>query len=144
MEGNIVYIYALLDEQNNITYIGKSSSPKVRLYAHSSSLPYSNPRAKILDYFYDTEDYWIKKMLSEGHPLQNREIDVAMEKWDIGDIISIFKRIDKKILNKTTGVIYKSINDASIKINLNPTTIKSILEKPTHKLKKLYDLEYIN
>jgi hypothetical protein len=144
MEGNIVYIYALLDEQNNITYIGKSSSPKVRLYTHSSSLPYSNPRAKILDYFYDTEDYWIKKMLSEGHPLQNREIDVATEKWDIGDIISIFKRIDKKILNKTTGVIYKSINDASIKINLNPTTIKSILEKPTHKLKKLYDLKYIN
>lgn len=144
MKGNIVYIYALLDEQDNITYIGKSSSPKVRLYNHSPSLPYSNPRAKILDYFYDTEDYWIKKMLIEGHPLQNREIDIAMETWNVGDIISINKRIDKKVINNLTGVIYNSPNDASIRIPLSYTTVKSILEKPTHKLKNLYDLEYIN
>jgi hypothetical protein len=143
-KGNIVYIYALLDEDDNITYIGKSSSPKTRLYNHANFLTTNNPRAKILDYFYDSEDYWIKKILNEGHPLQNKEIDISNENWNIGDIISISKREDRKIVNTLTGTTYKSINDASVKIDISSFIIKSILTKPNHPLKELYNLEYFN
>ena len=35
-KGVKVYIYGLLDNNNNITYVGKASEPKKRLYWHAS------------------------------------------------------------------------------------------------------------
>jgi hypothetical protein len=144
IEGNKVYIYGLLDEHNTITYIGKSISPKTRLYLHSSSNSLVNNRMKILDYFYDHENFWIKKMLSEGHPLRNKEIEAQVETWDIGDIISIFKSSHPKVIDHTTGIIYTSANDASIKLKISYELVKSILKDPNHKSKSLYNLEKIN
>lgn len=143
-EGVVVYVYGILEEDGKISYVGKSSSPKARMYNHIVSVDRRELKIKILDRFTDTENYWIKKLLGEGTTLYNRQVDPMEESWNIGDVISIAKRADRNILDRKTGKIFKSRNQYHTETGLSDYNIKAILENPLHKLSKEYLIEYIN
>ncbi len=141
--GTKVYIYGLMDDKNNVFYIGKSIVPKSRFYDHSSSLNYPYLKMEILDVFYDKEAYWIKKYLKEGHPIKNKEVLLTSERWEIGQTFEFFKKQPQKV--KYNGVIYSSIN------NLRTTTlnhlseyhIRQIISNPKHHLAEQYKITLI-
>lgn len=144
MKGTIVYVYALINEEGQVNYIGKSSSPKARLYGHLSSQSEKVLNMKILDIFHDTESYWISKFLEEGNALFNKEVDIYEEKWEVGDIITVGKRVTRKVLNKSTGEVYKSMYDVNIKTRIPYHQIQEILKNPKSTLREQYPLEYVN
>lgn len=139
-KGVIVYIYALLDKNDNPLYIGKSSSPKNRCYGHASYFD-GSVRMKILDYFYDRESYWIKKFLKEGFTLTNKEVDLYEESWEIGDIIEISKLKKVRILEEKSGTVYESISEASKQTGISYGTIQNMLKYPSRPVNKSYGLK---
>ncbi len=143
-KGVVVYVYGILEEDGKISYIGKSSSPKARIYAHASTTGKKQLRVKILDSFNDTENYWIKKLSQEGSSLYNRQVDPMEEFWNVGDIISMTKRSDKKVLDKKTGKVYKSRNHYHTETGISYGIIKAVLENPLHKLSEKYSIQYID
>lgn len=143
-KGVVVYVYGILEEDGKISYVGKSSSPKARMYAHASTVGKQELRVKILDSFNDTENYWIKKLSKEGNELHNRQVDPMEESWNVGDIISMTRRFDRKVLDKKTGKVYKSRNHYHTATGLSYNTIKAVLENPSHKLSEIYSIEYVD
>ena len=144
MKGTIVYVYALINKEDEVVYVGKSSSPKARLYGHLSSQAEKVLVMKILDIFYDTESYWISKFLEEGNVLFNKEVDIYEERWEIGDTITVEKRTTKKVRNKATGEIYNSMYDVNVKTRIPYHKIQEILKNPKSILREQYPLEYVN
>jgi len=128
-----VYIYGLLDEDNNIFYVGKSIEPKRRLIDHNSTR-----RCKILDWFEDKEHYWIEKLTQEGTRLKNKEKLKGSEEWNIGDIINIEEKRSTRILHKPSGVIYDSAYQASNSLNINNKSF--IWNMRNHPNSKLHDI----
>lgn len=108
MKGIKVYIYGLLDESDQIIYVGKSSIPSYRLSYHKRDKNISVSRMKILDIFYDKENYWINKLIDEGHPLVNREVSSTVENYEIGDFIESTEKKRFKVRNIETGEIFSS------------------------------------
>ena len=124
---NRVYVYGLLDTNDNVIYVGKSSAPKQRLLGHSN---YAS-KLKILDIFEDREVYWIEKLLQEGHSLSNKHWNYYTEKWNIGDIVSLGgKRGVKgiKIYDSKTQKTYDSISSLSKELNIPYQTIQRRIE----------------
>ena len=102
-----VYIYGILDNEDNIVYVGESISPKLRLMGHKKEYK----RSKILAIYEDLENFWINKLIKEGHPLKNKEMLVEGEEWNVGDVITLSIKPNptpQKIRHKQTGVIYES------------------------------------
>ena len=81
-------MYALKDADGNIVKVGKSIRPYGRLVDYN--LPHHS--MEILDIYEDVENFWIKKLLSEGHALKNREMNVEVEEWEIGDVVQLKKK----------------------------------------------------
>ena len=128
-----VYIYGLLDEDDNIFYIGKSIEPKTRLAAHNSTR-----RCKILDWFEDKEHYWIEKLTQEGIQLENKEKLKGSEEWEVGDIVSVEERKGNQILHKPSGIIYDSAYQAANALNMSNKSFMSRMRK--HPNSKLHDI----
>lgn len=137
--GTVIYVYALLDEKNTPVYIGKSSSPKARCYAHA--IHYRNAiRMKILDFFYDVESYWISKYLDEGCNLHNRQVDICEEEWKVGDILEVGKMKKIQVQHTTTGTIYPSIATASKDLQIEYSLLLNILKHPEKPIYKEYNI----
>jgi predicted GIY-YIG superfamily endonuclease len=128
----IVYIYGILDENSNITYVGKSTEPKRRLIAHGEK------KCRILDKFEDKEHYWIEKLTEEGIQLKNKEKLKGSEDWEIGDTISVREKKKHKILHKPSGIIYDSVYQAANALNMHDKSFMSRMRK--HPNSKLHDI----
>jgi hypothetical protein len=125
MEKNKIYVYGLLDENDDIIYVGKSSAPKQRLLGHSN---YSS-KLKILDIFEDREVYWIEKLLQEGHSLANKHWDYYTEEWNVGDIVALGgERKGIKIYDSQTQKTYDSISSLSRELNIPYQTIQNRIQ----------------
>lgn len=129
MEYSKVYIYGLMDG-DNIIYVGKSVTPKHRLSQHRQTYNNNSLKIKILDFFFDKEIYWVDKLISEGHKLNNSQTLTGSEDWGIGDIIEIQTKTRQSVLDKSTNRIYKSLYSLSKEINLDPQQITSRIENP--------------
>jgi len=126
MEGIKVYVYGLLDNEDNISYVGKSSTPKSRLVNHTSS-----SRLKILDIFYDKEVYWIEKLQKEGYDLLNQKGIKEVEDWNIGDIVEVNRKENRgaqKIYDSKTSKIYDSLKSLIEELNIERSTFKYRIE----------------
>tara|TARA_R110000822_G_C14881505_1_gene446562 strand:- start:5 stop:442 length:438 start_codon:yes stop_codon:yes gene_type:complete len=115
-----IYIYGILDDDDNIIYVGESLKPKSRLSNHFAHSGWK--RCKILEIFEDREHYWINKLISEGNTLNNT-ILLTSNKWDkrvwsVGDILVNHPRNIRqvKLRNKLTGEIYRDGEHASREI----------------------------
>jgi predicted GIY-YIG superfamily endonuclease len=130
--GTKVYIYALLNKDNQIIYVGKSTTPYSRLANHKCNLNNFELKMKILDYFYDVEQYWVNKLIQEGHNLNNKELFIHSEKWEKGDIINSKKKLTYKIYDKELNIIYNSFYELNkiIKTNLDSQQIINRINKP--------------
>ena len=88
MKGSKTYVYALKDADGSIVKVGKSIRPYGRLVDYN--LPHHS--MKILDIYEDVENFWIKKLLSEGHAPKNREMNKEVEEWCVGDVVQLKKK----------------------------------------------------
>lgn len=130
MEATKVYIYALLND-SKIVYIGKSSVPQERLGSHKSHYNNPNLKLKILDFFYDKEIGWLNKFLNEGYDLYNKETLKHTEEWEIGDIIETKIKPQYKILDKESGIVYKSIYSLSKHLKLDQSHLTTRINNPS-------------
>ena len=144
-----IYIYGILDDDDNIIYVGESVTPQKRLYRHRNDYGYT--RCKILDVREDMEDYWIEKLLSEGNILNNiikgdkkyGKSGKHIKRYDVGDVISTKNpdRVGKQIRDKHTGEVYKNAQLASRSIPDCPITILSTLRLyPTSEYHKRFEV----
>jgi hypothetical protein len=129
MEFNKVYIYGLM-ENNTIFYIGKTTTPKIRLTFHKNLYNNTSLKMKILDHFVDKELYWIDKLLNEGYNLTNKEHLIHSEDWEIGDIVFTNIKNSYKVKDITTNKIYESLYILGKEIGLDTGAIKLRLSKP--------------
>jgi hypothetical protein len=129
--GTKTYIYGVIDTNNNIIYIGKSSCPAQRLRHHKASIGYS--KAKIIDIFFDTENYWIQKLKSEGCTLANKYDIPDEEQWAIGDIIEISNLKKIRVKNIQTNIIYDTIQQAADSMGIDRNILASRLRSKTNK-----------
>jgi signal recognition particle subunit SEC65 len=124
-----VYIYGLLDEENNIIYVGKSSRPKSRLYSHRQH--YTPHRMKILDSFEDLEFKWIEK-LNKVYPLKfNKSTLQETENWEVGEYITVNNTVDKTnivIKDTVNGIIYNSLKQLSETLKLTAYHTKKVID----------------
>lgn len=141
--GTKVYVYGLLDLEGNITYIGKSSSPRIRLSGHVSYGHCESRKLKIIDSFYDTEFYHIQQHIKNGYELFNKSITPYVEEWEIGDIVELneLKRIRCK--NILTNKVYQTIQEVCDDLGLSSYMVKQLLKTPNHKLKSTYPIELL-
>jgi excinuclease UvrABC nuclease subunit len=122
MKGTKTYIYGMLDENDEVIYIGKSINPYNRLLQHSQM---GLKRMKIIDYFYDKESYYIEKYLKEGYALQNKELSIdKSQKLEIGEILELKRKTSTKIKDTISGKIFNSFYE-----------LNQILQLPQDKLK---------
>jgi len=139
-KGLKVYVYGLINMEDEICYIGKTSNPKGRLSSHHSDGWSHSIRMKILDFFYDVENMWIHKLIKENHPIQNKEVTKYSSNHRINEII------DKKIYSfqkvKYNGKVYDSLNQlyTSNDINLSRYYLQKILDDPKCDLAKQYPI----
>jgi len=132
-----VYIYALLDEEDNEIYVGKSTCPRERLIAHLK------PKCVILDYFYDKEHYWINKLTVEGKKLKNKEKLKNSETWEVGDIIVNNYRKSKnqvRVKYLPTGKIYHSCYAAAMELGYPLSISHSLQNSPKSKYHDVFQL----
>lgn len=108
MEGIKVYVYGVLDQNDQIIYVGKTSTPSYRLPHHKKSMSVTVNKMKILDIFYDKENFWIHKLINEGHVLENKEISSTVEHYEIGDIVELKEQKKFIVRNIKTGEIFSS------------------------------------
>jgi excinuclease UvrABC nuclease subunit len=141
-QGIKIYIYALMDENDQITYVGKSNTPKSRLAQHKCNLNNSKLKMKILDYFYDLEQYWVEKLIKEGNNLNNKELFIHSEEWNKGDIINTNKKHSYKIYDKEKDIIYDSIYSLSKTEKIDVSYLQIRLNKP-EKYKEFSKYEFI-
>lgn len=135
-----VYIYELLDENNEVFYIGKTSTPNRRLGTHKQDR-IRKMKLKILDCFIDIEYKWIHKYLEKGCILENKETNPMVENWNIGDIIGIKTGRELKIKDLISNKIYNSIKEATEKLDVSRYIVGRLLhdEKYKDKNKDLYN-----
>jgi predicted GIY-YIG superfamily endonuclease len=119
---NRIYVYGLLDKNDNIIYVGKSSTPKRRLISHDHA-----SKLKILDVIGDIEIYWIQKLLKEGHNLANKHTNYEIEDWNVGDIIELGTK-GIKIYDSQTQKTYDTIASLSKELNISYLTLQYRIE----------------
>ena len=135
-----VYVYGILDDNDGIIYVGKSIAPRRRLFEHKKGYK----RSKILAIYEDLENFWINKLIKEGHPLKNKEMLVDGEEWNVGDVIALSdktKTTAVKIRHKQTGVIYESGYQAAKELDHVSYGIISAMKRyPKSKYHKEWEL----
>ena len=137
MRGTKVYIYGLLNDDNEITYIGKASEPRTRLYQHKVYT--GNTKLEILDFFYDKEMYWIEKM--KGVCKLTNKIDKPfVEEWEVGDIVEIGERKTISFIDKMTNKKYNTIAEASNEFGISRDRIRNLIFNDN--VKEKYKDEY--
>ena len=124
------YIYALIDKNEQIIYVGKSNTPKLRLGCHKNTFNNLKLTMKILDYFYDVEQYWVNKLLIEGYPLKNKEFNRYSEEWEKGDVINTNPKLSFKIYDKELNITYNSIYELSKVTKMDVAAIQTRIDKP--------------
>lgn len=142
-KGIKIYVYGLLDVDGNVTYIGKSSTPYMRLAGHITDGHCEFRKLKIIDIFYDTEYYYIQKYLNEGIKLFNKQIAPHIEIWNINDIVEIRKLKKNRCRNISTNAIYESISDAAKSLNVSEYSLRLSLKRKTNHLNPEYPIELI-
>jgi len=130
IHGVKIYIYALMDENEQIIYVGKSNTPKNRLANHKCNLNNSKLKVKILDYFYDVEQYWVNKLTQEGYNLNNKEFFIHSETWEKGDIIDTNRKSSFKIYDKELNITYNSMYELSKVIKIDNQQLQLRINKP--------------
>ena len=143
-----IYIYGILDDDDNIIYVGESTKPQIRLRAHHTDSGYE--RCKILEIYENREHYWIDKLISEGSPLTNTERLTGNIRdkrvWSVGDILinhSSDIKTGQKLRNKLTGEEYTSGAHASREIEGVPFYVTNSMRRyPTSKYYKI--LEFVD
>ena len=138
-----IYIYGILDDDDNIIYVGESACPHQRLHAHHQQSEYK--RCKILEIYENREHYWIDKLLSEGNTLNNKERLSEGETWCVDDIVLLKDKgaPGQKLRNKLTGEIYRSGYQASQLLEgVGSDVTNSMKRKPTHKYHDI--LEFVD
>ena len=128
MENNIyktkVYVYGILNANEEIIYVGKTSAPKKRLVDHKRTSGWN--KMKILDFFYDKEMHWINKLKSECK-LENKEIRPNEEDWEIGERVEVRDRRVITFIDKVSNTEYKTIAECSAKTGLTRARIVGLL-----------------
>jgi hypothetical protein len=122
MIGTKTYVYGILDSNDQIIYVGKSSCPNQRMRWHKNHIKYN--RCKILDIFYDTENFWINKLKLEGHLLENKYDIPSEEEWNVGDVIEVGSLKRLKIKDTNNGKIYETLKDLSNEVGIERNTLK--------------------
>ena len=125
----LIYIYGILDDDDNIIYVGESTKPQIRLRAHHTDSGYE--RCKILEIYENREHYWIDKLISEGNTLNNKERLSESETWCVGDVVlrTSFRISAQKLRNKLTGEEYRSGGHASREIEGVPRTVVDAMRR---------------
>ena len=140
----LIYIYAILDDDDNVIYVGESVSPRGRLSSHHAYTGYK--RCKILEIYESREHYWIDRLISEGNPLENKErLSDGGEKFCVGDIISLKGKPfpPQKLRHKITGEVYRSgYHAAKLLENIKFDCVYNMKHKPNHPYHDI--LEFIN
>ena len=138
-----IYIYGILDDDDNIIYVGESTCPQRRLTGHGVQSGYK--RCKILEIYENREHYWIDKLLSEGNILNNKERLSEGETWCVDDIVLLKAKSNpgQKLRNKLTGEIYRSGGHASREIEGVPQNVVNSMRR-TSKGKYHDMLEFID
>jgi len=141
-KGTKVYVYGLLDEEGQVYYIGKSTSPKARLYSHCSNGHTTTRTCKILDYYYDTESYWVQFYSEQNPDLVNSQTLIHTEDHEIGDILTVSTLTKVSIKNTKTGEVFESIAEFVRKCedSLEYYQAQAILDNPAHKLYGKYPI----
>ena len=139
-----IYIYGILDDDDNIIYVGESTKPQIRLRAHHTDSGYE--RCKILEIYENREHYWIDKLISEGNTLNNKERLSESETWCVGDVVLTYNpdyKLAQSLRNKLTGEEYTSGAHASREIEDVPWFVVNSMRR--HPLSKYHDiLEFID
>ena len=119
----ITYIYALMDDDDDIRYIGKSDNPNKRLNEH-------------IKYDYNKKSYkhnWVCKMLRENKEIKFKILEVVPYNiWEEREIYWIHKFRSSKLTNKTIGGEGKKYHESLTKNKSLKITTK------THELLKKY------
>ena len=139
-----IYIYGILDDDDNIIYVGESACPQQRLRAHHAQ--YGWGRCKILEIYENREHYWIDKLLSEGNNLKNKEKLSEGETWCVDDVIvlKISRTPVQKLRNKLTGEIYRSGYHASQQLGFDVNSCATNILRRTSKGKYHDILEFVD
>tara|TARA_R110000796_G_scaffold38718_1_gene97157 strand:+ start:56 stop:670 length:615 start_codon:yes stop_codon:yes gene_type:complete len=136
-----VYIYEILDDDDNCVYVGETMAPKQRMVGHYADSGYT--RMKILEVCDDREYYWINKRLSEGCTLGNNIHKTSDETWEVGDIVHSHSQKSKyghQIRHKQTGVTYRSGYYASkVLPDVGIDVIYFMKKSPDSKYHKLFE-----
>ena len=125
-----IYIYALMTEDEQVVYVGKSNTPYCRLANHKCNLNNPKLKMKILDYFYDVEQYWIDKLIQEGHNLKNKEFFIHSEEWEKGDIINPKPKLSFKIYDKELNITYSSMYELSKATKIDISALQIRINNP--------------
>jgi hypothetical protein len=142
MKGITTYIYGLR-RQGKVVYVGKSITPRLRFIQHSI-VKYDD--MIILDKFEDLENYWIKKLLSDGCLLENKETLKYGEDWEVGRIIKERLCKNKDNLHSRIPIRhipsqkeFSSIKEAANEFGVHRETIRlNIHHKNPNKIKWEY------
>jgi len=116
-----VYVYGILNEKDEIIYVGKTTTPKRRLADHKRTTSYN--KLKILDTFFDTEFYWIEKLKTECK-LENKFDRPDEEDWEIGDIVVVEDLKKVAVLDTETSKEYETIAEASKDLDISRNRIR--------------------
>jgi predicted DNA-binding protein YlxM (UPF0122 family) len=116
------FIYTLSDESGNIRYIGKTNTPRKRLYSHIKEC-YSNKKSHKIS--------WIKSLLNKGERPIIEIIDIVPEnEWKFWEVywIEQFKQWGFKLTNQTEGGQggngYKHSEESKLKMSISKKGIK--------------------
>lgn len=137
------YIYALMNANDEIYYIGKTTKPLARLTTHRAHGDTNAIKMKIIDIVYDKEQYWIRKFRNEGYSLKNKEDLSEYENWQIGDIVlHRSKQKTIRVENLKTNVIYDTMKDAANDLKLKYHVLQQMKQNSNHKQHKVTPLKF--
>jgi len=111
-----IYVYGILNDKDEIIYVGKTSIPKRRLSQHKQYNGWD--KMVILDTFYDLEMYWIEK-LRHKCKLENKFNKPDVEEWEIGDRVGLQHPNNIAVLDTETNKEYETIQEASRDLNMS-------------------------
>lgn len=128
------YIYALLDDNNNVRYIGKSDNPNKRYVEH---IKYGDKNIK------NHKQNWVNKMLNENRLIEIKILEkIPYNIWEEREIYWISKYGLNNLVNSTTGGNGRKYDDSMKKdknLKITPNTHKLLKEYCEENNLKIFD-----